>query len=113
MALSEHEQRMFDELERELRGEVKQQFSAGRSSRWALGGLFLLVGLTAVVIAVAVQLIIIGVVGFAAMLFALVFATGGSSPESAKAKSAKPAKPASRPRSGSFFEDRWNRNDGQ
>ena len=113
MALSEHDQRMFEELERELRGEVKQQFGPGRSSRWLLGGLFLLIGLAAVVIAVAVQLIIVGVVGFAAMLFALVFATGAASNGSTKAQSAKPNKPASRPRSGSFFEDRWNRNDGQ
>ena len=112
MALSEHEQRMFDELERELRGEVNQQFAPGRGSRWVLGGLFLVLGLGAVVTAVAIQFIILGAVGFAAMLFAAVFATSGSANGAATAKPAKPVKPASRPRSGSFFEDRWDRRDG-
>ncbi len=112
MALSDHEQRMFDELERELRGEVKQQFGPGRGGRLVLGGLFLILGLGAVIAGVATQLIVLGVVGFAAMLFAVVFATSGSAPEAAKAKPAKPAKPASRQRSGSFFEDRWNQRDG-
>jgi hypothetical protein len=112
MALSEHEQRMFDELERELRGEADQAFAPGRGGRWILGGLFLVVGLAAVVTAVAIQLIILGVVGFAAMLFAVVFATSGSANGAATAKPAKPVKPASSQRSGTFFEDRWDRRDG-
>jgi hypothetical protein len=112
MSLSEHEQRMFDELERELRGEAGQQFGAGRGRRWALGGFLLLVGLGAIISAVATQLIILGAVGFATMLFALVFATSGSAAGTATAKPAKPAKPTSGPRSGSFFEDRWNQRDG-
>jgi hypothetical protein len=103
---------MFDELERELRGEVDQRVNSASGGRWILGGLFLVLGLAAVVTAVAIQLIVLGVVGFAAMLFAVVFATSGSAPGAATAKPAKPAKPASRPRSGSFFEDRWDRRDG-
>ena len=111
MALSEHEQRMFDELERELRGEIKQSFAPGRGSRWVLGAVFLVLGLGVVVVAVATSLIVLGVVGFAAMLFAVVFATGGPKVGTAQPKARKSAKTSSRPRSGSFFEDRWNQRD--
>ena len=113
MALSEHEQRMFEELERELRGEVKQAFAPARGSRVALAVLLFVVGIGAIVAAVATQLIVVGVLGFITMLVGLVFATGGRSQGgSAPRASAKPAKPAPRPRSGSFFEDRWDRRDG-
>ncbi len=120
MALSEHEQRMFDELERELRGDVEAQIARARGGRWVLSIVFFVAGLAALVFAVASQLVVLGAIGFIAMLLALVFATGGfgsgssqtargsagkSSPGSG---SAKPAKPAKRPRSGSFFQDRWD-----
>lgn len=110
MPLSEHEQRMFEELERELRGEIKAPRVATPGSRWFIAGLLFLAGLGVIVAAVAIQLILIGVLGFAVMLGALLFVTAGSSKP--RATSAKPKKPAPRPRSGSFFEDRWDRRSG-
>jgi len=123
MALSEHEQRMFEELERELLGEAKQQYQAARGGRWVLGLLIFAAGLAGLVVAVATQLTVFGAVGFVAMLAGLVVALGGnsggkrfeagttpagagpsSSPKSAKAPRAE--------RSGSFFEDRWDRRQG-
>jgi len=111
MALSEHEQRLFEELERELRGEIKTQFAPARGSRLFLAGLLFVAGLGVVVAAVAAQLIALGVVGFVVMLAALLFVTAGqglAKPASTKPKQPKPA----RPRSGSFFEDRWNNREG-
>ena len=112
MALSEHEQRMFEQMERELRGEVKAQFATGSPARWFFASLIMLVGLGAIVAGVALQLIVLGVVGFVAMLLALVFATNGNGAPGASATAGKKPKPAAKPRSGSFFEDRWNNRTG-
>jgi len=112
MPLSEHEQRMFEELERELRGEIKTPLVPARGSRWFVAGLVFLAGLGVVIAAVAIQLIVIGVVGFIAMLAALLLVTS-SKPGAKPARNAnKPPKPAPRPSSGSFFEDRWDRRNG-
>jgi hypothetical protein len=123
MALSEHEQRMFAELERELLGEGIEQRGAARGGRWLLGLLIFAAGLAGLIVAVATQLTVFGAVGFVAMLAGLVVALGGNAggqsgdagskrfgagptgaPKSAKAPRAS--------RSGSFFEDRWDRRQG-
>jgi len=123
MALSEHEQRMFEELERELRGEASEQFASARGGRWVLGLFIFAVGLAGLVVAVATQLTVFGALGFVAMLAGLLVALGsnsggqrfdvGSKPSgAAPSGSPKSAKSPRVERSGSFFEDRWDRRQG-
>lgn len=85
MGLSEHEQRMLDELERSLRADdvalaSKLEKPASLAPKRIIAGvLFAAVGLAALVFGVVAHLIAAGALGFVAMLAGLWLATAKSS----------------------------------
>ncbi len=123
MPLSEHEQRLLEQMERALYAEDPKfasslQNTAGRRSsrkRLILGVFVAVVGVALLIAGVAAKLPIIGVVGFIGMLLGAVLAlTGGSAAGAAdgvgetdpKVDRRAPAKPDT----GGFMgrlEDRW------
>jgi hypothetical protein len=129
MALSEHEQRVLEELERGLYAEdakfaTKVASVGNPARRLVAGALIAVVGLSVLVFAVIIQLMIIGLVAFALMLAGLIVATSTapkprSSSKPTPADSSRPPKPATdasakppkpgKQNPGSFFEDRWNK----
>ena len=119
MALSEHEQRVLDELERGLYAEdakfaTKVATGGNPARKLVAGALTAVVGLSVLVFAVIIQLMIIGLVAFALMLAGLVVATSGNSkprPAATKPQSAKDR--PNKLNGGSFFEDRWDKRSGQ
>ncbi len=130
MPLSEHEQKLLDQMERALYAEdpgfaTQMKGAASRASRGhlALGVLAVIVGLVVVLLGVNLASIPVGVVGFLVMLGGVVWAlspTRGKRQEGSAtggpAKSSKPGKGAKRSRnrqnSGSFMqrmEQRWEK----
>ena len=106
MALSEHEQRMLDEMERNLlaedaslAGKVKQVGTSNRSAgKLVAGVLTMLVGLGLLIFAAAAQLAFFGVIAFLVMVMGLVVASSNFRVPQLPKPEAK----------GNFFEDRWN-----
>ena len=88
MPLSEHEQRLLEQMERALYAEDPKfatnmrsaKATAGDRRRVAIGVVALLIGLGLLVAGVAAKLVIIGVVGFLAMLGGLWLAISAMSP---------------------------------
>ncbi|SEJ47203.1 DUF3040 domain-containing protein [Demequina mangrovi] len=78
MPLSEYEQRVLEQLERDLGSDVKLGSAMARASRrrgryvWA--GVGVVAGLGIVVTGAVTQLVIVGVAGFAVMLAAAIWA---------------------------------------
>ncbi|MDX2377163.1 DUF3040 domain-containing protein [Microbacterium sp. LRZ72] len=122
MPLSEQEQRLLDEMERHLLRNDADVVSADRDGRAVnyrnvtIGVLIALVGIGGLIAGVATQLIVIGVIGFVAMLGGVVLAATpmkvlsprvGSTPKSAGSGAPKAAS--------SFMDrmsDRWDRRQG-
>jgi hypothetical protein len=117
MGLSEREQQLLEELERGLlEGEKGMAAKAERvgnpAAKLIAGALVAVIGLGVLITGVLVQFSIIGVVGFLIMLAGLVVATsniqlpdmsagfGASTPNSPK-----PGR--------NFFEDRWDKRQGE
>ena len=135
MPLSEHEQRLLEQMERALYAEDPKFATSLRSSRGArasrghaaLGVLAVLAGLGLLIAGVATTVIALGVVGFVAMLIGCVLVysafRGGPAAASEDASAEGPQAPgapgSSEPPGGSGFmdrmEDRWRRRseDGQ
>lgn len=133
MPLSEHEQRLLEQMERALYAEDPKFATSMRSARGgagdrrriAIGVVGLLVGLGLLVAGVAAKLVIVGVVGFLAMLGGLWLAISALRPGQEQAASAEgPGAPTnissrskkssrSRQRSGESLsdrmEERWRR----
>lgn len=137
MALSDREKKVLEELERGLIGDEEfvqrvSKVASGKStpmyavgpdgkrtkiggskstpaSRLVAGALIAVVGLSVLIMAVATQIIAIGVVGFLVMLTGLVI--GSSKFTNEGLNSSKPNNRESKPKGsgGSFFEDRWNK----
>lgn len=108
MALSEHEQRLLEEMERNLRqdpqfaSKVSSVDSANKSSGKLVGGVLLtLIGIGMLVFAVILQVAFFGVAAFAVMVIGLTIAS---------ANFTLPQLPEIKPqaRGGNYFEDRWN-----
>ncbi len=125
MPLSEHEQRLLEQMEQAMYAEDPKFASAmrGRSSkarqrrRFLLGGIVLIVGLGLVVLGVARPLLPVAVAGFVLMLAGAAYA---AAPErkSAPSAPADQARPARRGRFGrgpaaesllARLEQRWDR----
>jgi uncharacterized membrane protein len=107
MALSEREQRLLEEMERNLLQEdaslaqkVSQIGSSNRSAgKLVAGVLTMLIGVGLLVFAVVIQFALFGVVAFLVMVAGLAVASANFRlPELPKATQRPP----------SFFEDRWN-----
>ena len=109
MALSDREQKLLEEMERNLIEEdagfanrVREVGSSHKDGkRLVLGVITMLVGLVLLIFAVSLQVALFGVVAFMVMVIGLVIATSnfripgaGKSPNSSEGPS--------------FFEDRWN-----
>lgn len=123
MPLSEHEQRLLAQMEQQLLAEDPKFAStlSGRRSmarrRLLVGVLAVLVGMVALVFAVAQQWILVGILAFLVMLSGAVYAF--SAPRSARGplgvvdSSGQTRSRGSRPaRSGTFMqrlEERWDR----
>jgi len=114
MPLSEQEQRLLDEMERHLMrndADVVSAPSDGRTLSYrniVYGAILLLVGLGALLVGVAVpSLLIVGIIGFLAMLGGVILAV---TPTRALGKPTpdRPAKPAAAPHSSESFMDRMN-----
>ena len=114
MPLSEHEQRLLEEMERNLYGSTSDVHAAEKGSRphyrsLALGLIVAVVGLAVLIVAVMTQLIILGVVGFVAMFLGVLLATRrdhGS--ESVQAESSGKTTRPSRPSFMQRMEQRWD-----
>lgn len=82
MPLSEHEQRLLEQMERQLYAEDPKFASAmndahkgsGAGRRMLIGGAGLIVGVAMLVVGVAIGQIILGVVGFLVMLAGTIYA---------------------------------------
>lgn len=113
MPLSEQEQRLLDEMERHLMRNDADVVSAPRGGRTpsyrniVYGTILVLLGLGGLIYGVSQQLIIVGVIGFVAMLGGVVLAiTPGRGPGRVGAESDRPG-PA-KPQTGTSFMDRMN-----
>ena len=128
MPLSEHEQRLLEQMEKALYAEDPKFATSLRSSpgaraargRAALGVLGILAGLGLLVAGVATTVIALGVLGFVLMLVGsvIVYSAFGAAPTAEEA-AGTPAPAAPRREKSSGFmdrmEDRWRRrsDDGQ
>ena len=119
MPLSEEEQRLLDEMERNLYGSAHDVHSAsnrssGMSSRGILiGFIAVALGLVLLVLGVSSQMLLVGVGGFVLMFVGIVAALSikprrGTSQNS---RSSRTSGPSSRPKRPGFMarlEDRWD-----
>lgn len=128
MPLSEHEQRLLDEMERNLYQNDADFVAAVGKGRGGtnyralvLGILLGILGLAVLVAGVVIRQPLVGILGFAIMLGGVIVclrpATGGSV-ETGLPNVGRPSKPRSSNRQGSGFmdrlNDRWdNRGDGR
>ncbi|MCU1432384.1 MAG: hypothetical protein JWP95_1489 [Actinotalea sp.] len=124
MPLSEYEQRVLEQMERQLTSDdpklVNTFHGRGRSglSRWLLTGAGALVGLTLLVVGAATSSPWIGVLGFVIMFAAVVWAfspprrrgdLGVVTPGGTVRKPATKARPGTSKGFLSRFEERWDR----
>lgn len=132
MPLSEHEQRLLEQMERALYAEDPKFASSmqnprptiGDKRRVAIGALAFLVGIGGLLAGVAVRMPVVGVLGFLAMLFGIVWIIGafrsggsqaseGAAPATPKAGSSTTRpKPKAKQRGESLsdrMEQRWRR----
>ena len=118
MGLSEREQQLLDELERGLYASDsslahKLGKPGARSPRRIIAGAALaLIGLSLLVVAVILQFALFGVAGFLVMLAGLILATS-SNPTDTPAGATKAKPQSDKSQRTSFFEDRWNKRQGQ
>lgn len=125
MPLSEHEQRLLEQMEKALYAEDPKFATSLRSTgsasrgRAALGVLVVLAGLGVLLAGMALPMAVLGVVGFGVMLAGAVltyfaFTRGGSAPADTASAETPPAPGAapSPPRSSGFMdkmEERWRK----
>lgn len=119
MALSEHEQRLLDQLEQQLHADDPKFASSMASSpqqtistrRIVIGALMTVAGILILLLGVANQIILVGVAGFLVMGAGVYYATSrGKGSESAPTPQGN-AKTAPANRSGGFLstlEEKWD-----
>ena len=119
MGLSEREQQLLDELERGLYASDSSlahklgKPGARSPKRMIAGAALAIIGLSLLVVAVILQFALFGVVGFLVMLAGLILATSANTGlETPATKGKSGTKPASGERR-NFFEDRWDKRQGQ
>jgi hypothetical protein len=116
MALSEREQKLLEELERGLLdGDSDLDSKAKRlgnpAGRLIGGALVAVIGVVVLLTAVLAQIALIGVAGFLIMLAGLVIATSNLQLPNISADFAKAAPGSPKP-GRNFFEDRWDKRQG-
>jgi hypothetical protein len=118
MGLSEREQQLLDELERGLYASDsslahKLGKPGARSPRRIIAGAALaIIGLSLLVVAVILQFALFGLAGFLVMLAGLILATSSNQTHTL-AGAAKSKPQAEKSQRTSYFEDRWNKRQGQ
>jgi predicted lipid-binding transport protein (Tim44 family) len=117
MGLSEREQQLLEELERGLlEGEKGMAAKAERvgnpAAKLIAGALVAVIGLGVLITGVLVQFSIIGVVGFLIMLAGLVVATSNIQLPDMSAGSGSSTPNSPKP-GRNFFEDRWDKRQGE
>lgn len=123
MGLSEQEQKVLDELERQLNGnketKPKPRQASETPTKYArllvLGSVLIIAGLSLMLFATSLHLIWFGVVAFLTMLSGLYLVSQNWSTRAIKvANTASKKAKSTQKGSGSFFQDRWDqRNDGR
>jgi len=123
MGLSEQEQKVLEELERQLTGnkpsKAKAEEVALAPVKYArllvLGSVLIVVGLSLMIFATSLQLTWFGVAAFVTMLTGLYLVSQNWSSKAIRATKAASEKPKpGNKSSGSFFQDRWDqRNEGK
>jgi hypothetical protein len=117
MALSEHEQKMLDEMERGFYLSEADVMSTGSGQprrlnyrMLAIGVLVFLAGIGVLIAAVAMSMIWLGVVGFAVMILGVTRCLVPGKPSESDAQSVGSAKKKSRPRESlnDRMERRWD-----
>ncbi len=117
MGLSEREQQLLDELERGLYASDsslahKLGKPGARSPKRIIAGAALaVIGLSLLVVAVILQFALFGVAGFLVMLAGLILATSSNNTDT-PAAAAKPKPQSGKSPRTSYFEDRWNKRQG-
>ncbi len=120
MGLSEKEQQLLDELERGLYASDSSlahklgKPGARSPKRIIAGGALAVIGLSLLVVAVILQFALFGVAGFLVMLAGLFLATSANpnlQAPAAKPATGRPTAPKTDRRS--FFEDRWDKRQGE
>ena len=118
MALSEREQRLLDELERGLYADADQPKLAREFRNPAakvVGGILLAaIGISILVFAVMIQLIVFGLIGFLLMLLGILVASASPAVKGSSSRSATRTAQAGRAKSSwtsDFFENRWDKRD--
>jgi hypothetical protein len=118
MPLSEQEQRLLDEMERQLLhsdADVVGAPGSGRGlsyRRIVYGTVLVLLGLGGLIAGVALPMILVGVIGFVVMLGGVVLAVtpnGRKEPAAADDKSAKGSTRKSSPKFMDRMNERWDR----
>ncbi len=112
MGLSEHEQKLLEEMERNLMAQdaefaktISNTTSANQSAgKLVLGVLILLSGVGLLVLSVALQVAFFGVIAFLVMVIGLVIASANFRLPELPAAGTKPKS--------NYFEDRWNQRFG-
>lgn len=123
MGLSEQEQKVLEELERQLTGnkspKAKTEPEVVEPIKYArllvLGSVLIVVGLSLMIFATSLQLIWFGVAAFVTMLTGLYLVSQNWSSKAIRAaKAASNSQKRGNRSSGTFFQDRWDqRNDGR
>lgn len=132
MGLSEHEQRLLEELERGLyendsnfAKKVANVPNKAPASRLVGGALLAVVGLSVLVFAAITQWVIFGAVGFIIMFIGVVIgssnwsssalggSTGTANPKPKNSDGGSGQAPWGGNKPTSFFEERWNRRRGE
>jgi len=117
VALSEREQRLLDELERgfyENDSKPKKLREFRNPAALVIGGILLaVIGVSLLVFAVMIQLIVFGLIGFVVMLAGILVASARPASGEGSKPSARSAQ-AGRAKSSwttDFFENRWDKRD--
>lgn len=121
MPLSEHEQRLLDEMERNLYGNDSDVHAApmGGMPRpnyraIAVGIVMVLAGLATLLAGVVTHLIVVGIAGFALMFAGVIVATRPGTPVEFPSSTSRTSRPASSKQSFmQRMEERWDRRDDQ
>ena len=114
MSLSDREKQVLEQLERDLYAtdaKFANRISSPKSVKALVGGATLcLIGISIIVFAVIVQVFWFGLLGFATLLAGLVLA---SSNWMSQSDTQAPSQKSEKPQRSNFFQERWDKRQGQ
>jgi ABC-type multidrug transport system fused ATPase/permease subunit len=121
LGLSESEQKVLEELERQLTGgkpapkqkaaQVDGKVKYGRLL--VLGSVLVFVGLGIMLFAISTQMVFVGVLAFLTMLTGLYLVSQNWTSKAVRASQPKPdPKPSQKPGTSGYFQNRWDQRNG-